>query len=55
MPLRLRKALAYISQALGHDNVAVVFDGFRDKFVGDGMDVLFAPCFFTLPKAKQKD
>ena len=30
-----------------------MFDGFRDEFVGDGVDVLFAPRFFAVPEAEQ--
>lgn len=29
--------LAGTSRVLEHDHAAVVFDGFRDEFVGDGM------------------
>jgi len=49
----VRKSLTNISQFLEHDYVAVVFNDFRDDIVGDGMDVLFAPCFFALSESKQ--
>jgi hypothetical protein len=42
---RLWKSLSNIGQVLEHNNVAVVFDGFRDEFASDGGDVLFPPCF----------
>jgi hypothetical protein len=53
LPLRLSKPLSNVGQILEHDNVAVVFDGFRDDFIGDCVNVLFAPCGFSLPEAKQ--
>jgi hypothetical protein len=52
VPLCLWKSLSNIAQVLEREYVAVVFDGFRDEFIGDRMDVLFAPGFFTLPEAK---
>jgi hypothetical protein len=52
VPLCLWKSLSNIAQVLEREYVAVVFDGFRDEFVGNRVDVLFAPGFFTLPEAK---
>ena len=37
--LRLRKPLSNVGQLLERDNVTVVFDGFRDKFASDRVDV----------------
>jgi len=53
VPLRVRKPLSNVAQLLERDYVAVVFDSFRDEFVGDRVDVLFAPGFLSLPEAKQ--
>lgn len=52
VPLRVRKTLSDAGQVLEHDYVTVVFDGFRDEFVSDGVDVLFPPCFFSLSEAE---
>jgi hypothetical protein len=53
VPLRVRKSLSNVSQILEHDNVAVVFDGFRNEFVGDRVDILFSPRVFALAEPKQ--
>jgi len=47
VPLRVRKSLSNVCQVFKHDYVTVVFDRFRDDFVGDGVDVLFAPGVFA--------
>jgi len=39
VPIRLRKPLSNIAQVLGRDHVAVVFDGFRDEFVSDRVEL----------------
>ncbi|ESS05556.1 MAG: hypothetical protein A07HB70_02032 [uncultured archaeon A07HB70] len=37
--VRLWKSLAHVGRLLEHDHVAVVFDGYRDGFVSDRVDV----------------
>jgi hypothetical protein len=53
VPRRVWKPISNVAQVLERDHIAVVFDGSRDEFVGDRMDVLFAPGFLSLPEAKQ--
>jgi hypothetical protein len=52
VPLRVSKPLSNVGQVLEHDNVAVVFDGLLNDLVSNCVDVLFAPCFFSLPESK---
>ena len=54
VPLCVREALADIGQLFKHDYVTVVFDGFRDDFVGDGVDVQLSPRLFALAEAKER-
>ncbi len=54
VPLRVREALANIGQLFKHDYVTVVFDGFCDDFVGDGVDVPLSPRFFALAEAEER-
>jgi hypothetical protein len=53
VPRRVREALADIGQLFKYDYVTVVFDGLRDDFLGDHVDVLFSPCFFALAEVKE--
>ena len=53
VPRRLRKPFSNVGYVLEHNYVAVVFDSFRDEFVGDGVDVLFAPRFLSLAESTQ--
>jgi len=53
MPVRVRQSFPNVCQILEYDYIAVVFDGFRDEFVGDRVNILFPPCSFSLSKAEQ--
>ena len=53
VPLRVWKPLSNIGQLLEHDHVTIVFDGLRNDLVSHSVNVLFPPCFLSLPEAKQ--
>ena len=53
MPLRLWQPLSNIGQILEYDYITIVFDGFHGDLIGDRVNVLFPPCFFTLGETKQ--